>query len=339
MNDSLLNVYNFMNTEGNTDAIANAIAKSWDVLGRHDKPIVSVSGGSDSDIVVDMISRLDERGIVRYGWFNTGVELQASRNHLRYLEQRYGIKILSLPIVHPISYTVKNYGYPFLSKYVSYCISNLQKHGYDFRPDSTLERDLKEFSGCKDGLNWWYSAHTNRNWNVSLYKNLRAFLSLYPPTIQISDKCCYYSKKLPAERLHRSGDIDLSIVGLRRAEGGIRSILKNCYLQSSRLGARFYPILHFGSNDKKQYERLYGLQRSDAYTVYGFSRTGCVGCPFNPTLFQDLAVLNNYEPGMVNAAYRIFAPSYEYTKLYMQYCEAEYILAGKEKERYRLFRH
>lgn len=334
----VVNVHDFMNTEGNTYAIVNAIAKSWDVLGRHERPMVSVSGGSDSDVVVDMISKLDDTGKVRYGWFNTGVELQASKNHLRYLEQRYGIEIISLPIVHPIAYTVKNYGYPFLSKYVSYAISSLQRHGYDFRPDSTIEQDMKEFSGCKDGLNWWYSTHKNVKWNVSHYKNLRDFLSLYPPKFMISDKCCYYSKKLPAERLQRSGDIDLSIVGLRRAEGGIRSVLKNCYMYSDRLGARFLPILHFGANDKKQYERLYGLQRSEAYTKYGFSRTGCVGCPFAPSLFQDLAVLNQYEPGMVNAAHRIFAPSYEYTRLYMQFCEAHYILTGREKERYRLFR-
>lgn len=332
-------VQNLMDTQGNTFAIVNAWAKSWDILGRFEHPLVSVSGGSDSDIVVDMISRLDDARKVSYGWFNTGLELAASKRHLRFLEEKYGIKIISLPIVAPIATTVKKHGQPFLSKYVSYCINSLQKHGYDFRIDSKYEDDLQEFHGCKDGLDWWHNKHHRPFWNVSNNFGLREFLNMYPPKFVISDKCCHYSKKLPSDRLlrHDSG-FDLSILGLRTAEGGIRKGITNCFAYSERRGSRFMPILHFSNDDKVVYNRLYGVQNSEVYTVYGFKRTGCCGCPFNPTLFQDMEILQQYEPGLVKAASHIFAPSYEYTRLYMRFCEGKYVLSGRANHLSRLFR-
>lgn len=329
----------WMNTEGNTAAIVNAIAKAWDVLDRYARPMVAVSGGSDSDIVVDMISRLDDTRKVRYGWFNTGIELEASKRQLRYLEGRYGITIEPLPIVHPISYTVKHYGYPFLSKYVSYCIEGLQKHGYNFRPDSTYEQDLHDFHGCKDGLDWWHNQHARRIWNVSNHRFLRDFLSTYPPTLPISAKCCHYTKKLPATRLQARGEIDLAIIGLRKFEGGVRLGLKQCLTYSARAGSKFLPILYFSNADKETYTRIYGLKNSEVYTVYGFQRTGCSGCPYNPRMIEDREILREYEPGIVKAADNIFAPVYEYTKLYMRYCEARYIAEGRVNHLSRLFRH
>lgn len=333
-------VHELMNIQGNTFAIVNAWAKSWDILGRFSRPLVSVSGGSDSDIVVDMISRLDDTSKVSYGWFNTGLELSASKRHLRFLEEKYSIKIISLPIVAPIAVTVKKHGQPFLSKYVSYCINSLQKHGYDFRPDSTFERDIQEFHGCKDGLDWWYDRHKRHYWNVSNNFGLREFLSMYPPSFLISDKCCHYSKKLPSDRLlRRDSKFDLSIIGLRTAEGGVRRAVKNCFAFSDRRGARFMPILHFSTEDKSIYNHLYGVTNSEVYTIYGFKRTGCSGCPFNPNLFHDREILQKYEPGLVQAADNIFAPSYEYTRLYMKFCEAKYMISGRANHLSRLFRH
>lgn len=329
----------FMNTEGNTAAIVNAIAKAWDVLDRYSRPMVAVSGGSDSDIVVDMISRLDDTRKVRYGWHNTGLELEASKRHLRYLEGKYSITIENLPIVYPISYTVRHYGQPFLSKYVSYCIGSLQKHGYDFRPDSTHEQDLHDFHGCKDGLDWWHNKHHREWWNVRNHHYLRDFLSTYPPRFTISDKCCHYSKKLPSDRLQRSGDYDLVILGVRRAEGGERKSIKNCLMYSERRGTRFLPILHFSHKDKQIYNQLYGVTNSEVYTVYGLHRTGCAGCPYNPNLFVENETLKKYEQGLVKAAENIFAPAYEYTRLYMRYCEARYIAEGRVNHLSRLFRH
>lgn len=340
MNVMKMNVHDFMNVEGNTYAITNAIAKAWDILGRFERPLVSVSGGSDSDIVMDMIYRLDDTGKVRYGWFNTGLEWDATKRHLRFLEEKYGVEIIRFQPVKPVAWVVKNWGYPFSSKYASYCLYTLIKHGYDFRGDSTYERDIQEFHGCKDGLDWWYSTHDRALWNISMTHYLRDFLVQYPPKILISDKCCHYTKKLPSERMHKSGEYDLQIIGVRRFEGGVRSNFRNCFVTSERKGNRFMPILHFTNADKARYNELYGIENSDCYTVYGFARTGCAGCPYNRFMLRDLnnPILQEYEPGLLKAARAVFQPAYDYTELYSKYCEARYILDGRADERYRLFR-
>ena len=72
--------------------IVNAFAKCWDVLGRYSKPVVSISGGADSDIVLDMVHKLDEEHKAVYVWFNTGLEYSATRRHIDFLEAKYSIE-------------------------------------------------------------------------------------------------------------------------------------------------------------------------------------------------------------------------------------------------------
>ena len=55
--------------------------------------LCSISGGSDSDDMLDIIYKVDENKKVRYVWFDTGLEYQATKDHLDYLEQKYNIKI------------------------------------------------------------------------------------------------------------------------------------------------------------------------------------------------------------------------------------------------------
>ena len=48
----------------------------------------------------------------------------------------------------------------------------------------------------------------------------------------------------------------------------------------------------------------------------GFRRTGCVGCPFNRNITDELVVIEKYEPKMYKACMNIFGKSYEYTRKY-----------------------
>lgn len=54
----------------------------------------SISGGSDSDIMLDIVTRLDKYKRVNYVWFDTGLEYKATKEHLDYLEEKYGVEIL-----------------------------------------------------------------------------------------------------------------------------------------------------------------------------------------------------------------------------------------------------
>ena len=59
----------------------------------YDTVLCSISGGSDSDVMLDLISRVDLDKKVKYIWFDTGLEYQDTKDHLEYLEQKYNITI------------------------------------------------------------------------------------------------------------------------------------------------------------------------------------------------------------------------------------------------------
>ena len=93
----------------------------------------SISGGSDSDIVLDIIHKVDEDEKTKYFWIDTGLEYQATKEHLDFLEKKYGIEIVRLKPQKPIPTCVKQYGVPFLSKYVSEQMMRLQASPYQHR--------------------------------------------------------------------------------------------------------------------------------------------------------------------------------------------------------------
>jgi hypothetical protein len=175
--------------------------------------LCSVSGGSDSDVILDLVHRVDLNKKVKYVWFNTGLEYQATKDHLDYLEQKYNIKIERERAIKPIPLTCKEYGQPFLSKFVSNQISRLQKHGFKWE-DKSYNELLKEYPNCMSAIKWWcneYGYLDNgriRSFNIGHFKHLKAFLLSNPPTFKISDKCCTYAKKNVAKQLLKKYDAD-----------------------------------------------------------------------------------------------------------------------------------
>lgn len=78
-----------------TFTIYDGFCKTKSVLENHSRIIVSVSGGSDSDDMVDIVEHLkpDDGHESVYVWFDTGIEMAATKRHLKYLQERYGIEI------------------------------------------------------------------------------------------------------------------------------------------------------------------------------------------------------------------------------------------------------
>ena len=315
-----MNVWEFMKRAEPHGRIVDAIAKTWDVLGRYNRPVVSISGGADSDIVLDMIHKLDYERKAVYVWFNTGLEYLATRRHLAYLETRYNIKIQRVSPIKPITQTVKEYGYPFLSKFVSSKLYELMHKGFDFNSGNSIDMDLKLFSGCWNGLKWWHNIGNFTAFNIRNNKSLKLFLTKYPPTFTISSRCCDFTKKLPSHHFIRAVNADLKILGLRKCEGGIRAATANCFTQGKHDDyAVFRPIFWFSDKDKVTYEERFGIKHSECYSIYGMQRTGCVGCPYNRRVFKDLQKVKDYEPGLVKLAYAVFGQVYDYTRMYYEF--------------------
>ena len=141
-------------SEAQSTAVFDACEKAIVVLedDRAREVSVSVSGGADSDLIVDMVTKI--RPDARFVWFNTGLEYEATKRHLGYLENRYGIKIERVRANYPVPLAVKKFGYPFLAKMVSEYISRLQRHNFDWS-DRPYEELVLEYPKCKSALKWW----------------------------------------------------------------------------------------------------------------------------------------------------------------------------------------
>ena len=68
--------------DNNNYTIYTSMCKAQRILMRSYAPVCSISGGSDSDIVLDLIHKVDEDSKVKYFWIDTGLEYSATKEHL-----------------------------------------------------------------------------------------------------------------------------------------------------------------------------------------------------------------------------------------------------------------
>lgn len=146
--------------------IISAQRKSERLILTHSTPTCSISGGSDSDIMLDMIYRADPEKKVRYYFCDTGLEYQATKEHLAELEIKYGITIEHLKPKNPIPTCVKENGIPFISKHVSQMIERLQRHNFNWE-DESFEVLLKKYPLCKSALQWWCNEKKDKEGNIT----------------------------------------------------------------------------------------------------------------------------------------------------------------------------
>lgn len=297
-------------------------------------------GGADSDIILDMLTKLDPEKQIRYIWFDTGVEYKATKEHLEYLENKYGITIERQKPVKTVAKACKEYGQPFLSKMVSENMYYLQMHNFQWE-DEPYEILTQRYQHCLAPLEWWCCyvppgvGKGAEKFHITHNKYLKEFIMQNPPWFKISNKCCKYAKKNTAKRWYKENGCDLNITGVRKSEGGIRSaVLKNCYTQREDKYDDYRPIFWYANADKKEYEEIFDVCHSRCYTEYGLVRTGCVGCPFAPAkdFTVRLEAIKQYEPNLYKACNTIFKDTYEYTRMYREFVKEKDAEKAKSKE-------
>ena len=310
-------------------------------LVEHPDAICSYSGGADSDIMIDIIERTRatfDLPPIKYVFFNTGLELKATKDHVKSVSQKYGVEIEEVRPKVNIVTAARTYGIPFVSKIMSSGLSDWQKKGvplsiaeeYDKADDKAAKRqELRErYPKCESVINFLCCCNRdgeprpNIQIVINSSKYMRDFIDEYPPDFQISAKCCDYCKKQLAHRVQK--DYSMIITGERRAEGGMRSVPRKdcttmCFTETSSGQYRLRPLYYVTDADKAWYKDYYGIQYSDAYEVYGLTRTGCCGCPISYKAVDDLEKIRPYEPNVVKAAWNIFGKSYEYRMRYNAY--------------------
>lgn len=328
-------------------AIQSIIAKH---LTQHPKAICSYSGGADSDILIDLLERTRaafELPPIKYVFFDTGLEMKATRDHVKATAEKYGVEIETVRPKIGIVQAARTYGIPFMSKAMSQGLRDWQKKGiplsiadeYAQAEDKVAKRaELKKrYPKSEQCINFLCSCNSvgepkpGVQLVISSEKYLLDFIKESPPDFPVSDKCCTYCKKQPAHKVQKG--YDLIITGERVTEGGVRSAIKNgnqtlCFTETSNGQYRFRPLYYVTNKDKTWYKDYYGIRYSDAYEVYGLKRTGCCGCPISYKAVDDLEKIRLYEPNVVKAAWNIFGKSYEYRRKYNEYKERK--KKGKE---------
>lgn len=320
------------------EAIKSIIAKR---LFEHPNAICSYSGGSDSDIMIDLIEQTRksfELPPVKYVFFNTGLEMQATKEHVKATAEKYGVDIEPVRPKIGIVQASRKYGIPFVSKIMSGGLEEWQKKGvpltiadeYNEAEDKQAKRrELKErYPGCESLINFLCCCNKdgdprpNIQLVINSSKYMLDFIKQYPPDFKISAKCCDFCKKQPAHNIQK--DYDMIITGERRDEGGMRSVPRKdcttmCFTETSSGQFRLRPLYYVSDSDKAWYKEYYNIKYSDAYEVYGLTRTGCCGCPISYKAIDDLKMIEPFEPNVVKAAWNIFGKSYLYRMTYNAY--------------------
>ena len=311
-------------------------------LRQHPNAICSYSGGADSDILIDLIETARKIAPslprVKYVFFNTGLEMKATRDHVKETAQKYGVEIMEARPKVNIVNASRRYGIPFVSKIMSQGLSEWQKKGlpltiaqeYEDAEDKAAKRqELRErYPKCESLINFLCCCNAageprpDIQLVINSSKYMRDFIGEYPPDFKISAKCCDYCKKRLAHSVQKG--YEMIITGERRDEGGMRSVPRKdntalCFTETANGQYRLRPLYYVSDEDKAWYKERFNIRYSDAYEVYGLTRTGCCGCPISYKAVDDLEKIGKYEPNVVKAAWNIFGKSYLYRQKYNEY--------------------
>jgi 3'-phosphoadenosine 5'-phosphosulfate sulfotransferase (PAPS reductase)/FAD synthetase len=320
------------------EAIKSIIAKR---LTQYPNAICSYSGGSDSDIMLHLIEtvrKIFNLPPVQYCFFNTGLEMDAIKRHVRKMEELYGVTITEHRPKKNIVQATREYGQPFVSKIMSAGLEGIQKKSiplsiaaeYANAEDKAAKRaELKErYPKCESTINFLCGCNSageprpDIQLVINSSKYMLDFIIDNPIPFKVSNKCCTYCKKNLAHSVQK--DFDMVITGERRDEGGMRSVPRKdntsmCFSETADGKYRLRPLFYVSDADKQWYKDYYKIRYSDAYEVYGLTRTGCCGCPISAKAVEDLEKIRPFEPNLVKAAWNVFGDSYRYRQQYNEY--------------------
>lgn len=324
-------------------------------LREHPKAICSYSGGADSDILIDMIEEarmiLPSLPKVKYVFFNTGLEMKATKDHVKEIAEKYNVEIETVRPKINIVLATRKHGQPFVSKIMSTGLEEWQKKKvplsihdeYIAAEDKQAKRqELRErYPHCESVINFLCCCNAkgeprpNIQLVINSSKYMLDFIRDCPPDFRISAKCCDYCKKQIAHKVQEG--YEMVITGERRDEGGMRSVPRSgeanstmCFTETADGSYRLRPLYYVTDKDKAWYKSVHGIRYSDAYEVYGMKRTGCCGCPISYRATDDLDLIRPYEPNLVKAAWKVFGDSYRYRAKYNAY-KAERVRQEREE--------
>lgn len=263
------------------------------------KCYLSFSGGKDSMVVLALIKMCSDcltipNNAIKAVFCNTRIELDATVEFVEWVKDNY---YSNVEVIYPektFSYVISEYGKPIKSKMKSDFIDRYQRNG-----------DEKS-------LSFQYMIGVGENgktYSKTKIANKDLHIISDDFDIKISNKCCEFLKKKPFSNYNKQNDIKGYLLGIRMDEGGARQLsaekrLLNggtvCTAQKGNQIVKM-PIIDWTDDNIQEFIEYYKIPLSKAYTEYGMTRTGCIGCPFSRHLKEDLEILKEKEPNKYKA--------------------------------------
>ena len=320
------------------EAIKSIIARR---LKEHPNAVCSYSGGSDSDIMIDLIEtvrKIFNLPPVHYCFFQTGLEMEATKRHVKETAEKYGVEIREYRPKKNIVLSTREHGLPFVSKIMSQGLEGVQKKGIplsvadeyaEAEDKAAKRRELSQrYPKCESTINFLCCCNSageprpDIQLVINSSKYMLDFIKENPIPFKVSNHCCTDCKKHLAHSVQKG--FDMVITGERRDEGGMRSVPRSdsttmCFSEAADGQYRLRPLYYVSDADKAWYKEYHKIRYSDAYEEYGLTRTGCCGCSISARAVEDLERIRPYEPNLVKAAWKVFGPSYLYRQQYNEY--------------------
>lgn len=256
---------------------------------------VSFSGGKDSTVLSALIDMAIPGNKIPRVYANTGIEYRLIYEFVeREREREHPWELVILQPTIPIKPMLERDGYPFKSKEHAAVVNSYQ-------------------CGNKDGK--WVKHYLEKEGRYAMPEKLR-YQFTDECDLKISDKCCYRMKEEPLHKYQKENNKPYGIVGLMRDEGGRRNNAVCLAFQGDKL-KNFQPLAPVTKEWEEWFIGQYNIDICDIYKPpFNFTRTGCKGCPFNPTLQKDLDTLEKFFPAERKQCEFIWGPVYkEYRRL------------------------
>ena len=279
--------------------------KLQDFINYHSIPLnqitLSFSGGKDSTVLIQLIKEIQLEDKINIVYSNTKMEFETINEFIQSFDN---VQIIEPQTALPIIYL--KHGLPIHSKHTSEMLSRLQKHNFDFVNDTfkSFEELIIKYPKCKSALKFLTGSNSKLNCPNWLKRQLKDI------EFKVSNKCCEELKKKPLKLYNKQNNIKMNLIGIRKAEGGIRSAqYKSCIVYGDV--HKYFPLFHFTDEDIDTIIEIKNIKISDAYTKYGMKRTGCVACPFSKNWKEELEILKKYEPKKYEYAIKTYSRIYE----------------------------